>query len=391
MDSIFPRMEYRRFGKTELNLSVLSLGGMRYPGGWDKPKEELPKNSLEAAYQTTKKALLSGINHIETAQGYGKSENLYGAILGNVLKEIGKTRKDVIITTKSGPKDSYKAMRESIDDSLIRLKVDAIDNFDIHGINNEEKYHLTFKKKGALQAAMDAKKAGLIHHIGFSTHGSLALILKCLDHDELESINLHYYYIWQRNWSAIQKAAQKDMGVFIISPTDKGGQLFNPPKKLSLLCSPLTPIAFNHQFNLSHPEIHTLSVGAGHPDELDAHLMALKDRRKLSDQLATIKSTLDEQMDLLGKDKCTLCDECLPCPELINIPEVLRFRNLDVAFDLRSFGQYRYNMFSPTDDWFTGAYGNRCTDCGDCLPRCPENLEIPRLLRDTHQRLFKKA
>jgi uncharacterized protein len=51
------------------------------------------------------------------------------------------------------------------------------------------------------------------------------------------------------------------------------------------------------------------------------------------------------------------------------------------------FGQYRYNMFEKAGHWFPGTKGNRCTDCGDCLPRCPVNLPIPTLLRDAHERL----
>ena len=87
---------------------------------------------------------------------------------------------------------------------------------------------------------------------------------------------------------------------------------------------------------------------------------------------------------------CTLCNECLPCPEEINIPEVLRFRNLLQAYDMEDYGKFRYNMFEGEGHWFPGNFASRCTECGDCLPRCPERLEIPKLLFDTHHRLFDR-
>ena len=87
---------------------------------------------------------------------------------------------------------------------------------------------------------------------------------------------------------------------------------------------------------------------------------------------------------------CTLCNECLPCPEEINIPEVLRFRNLLQAYDMEDYGRFRYNMFEGEGHWFPGNFASKCTECGDCLPRCPEKLEIPQLLFDTHNRLFDR-
>jgi predicted aldo/keto reductase-like oxidoreductase len=75
----------------------------------------------------------------------------------------------------------------------------------------------------------------------FSTHGPLEVILAAIETDLFESINLHYYYFNQRNEPAVQLAHEKDMGVFIISPSDKGGMLYTPSQKLKQLCDPLYP------------------------------------------------------------------------------------------------------------------------------------------------------
>jgi predicted aldo/keto reductase-like oxidoreductase len=87
---------------------------------------------------------------------------------------------------------------------------------------------------------------------------------------------------------------------------------------------------------------------------------------------------------------CTLCDQCLPCPENINIPEVLRFRNLVEGYNMSDYGSFRYNMLEGQGHWFPGKFSFNCTECGDCIPRCPENLNIPKLLMETHKTLFNK-
>jgi len=72
-------MEYRRFGRTDFQIPVISCGGMRYQESWkdDDPVSDESQKNLEACIR---KALDLGINHIETARGYGTSEYQLGKI-----------------------------------------------------------------------------------------------------------------------------------------------------------------------------------------------------------------------------------------------------------------------------------------------------------------------
>jgi hypothetical protein len=129
-------------------------------------------------------------------------------------------------------------------------------------------------------------------------------------------------------------------------------------------------------------------LGAANPAELEWPLSVADRDRPLTQAEEEVFERLERHAAaVLGADKCSQCYECLPCPERINIPEVLRLRNMAVAYEMREFGKYRYRMFENAGHWFAGVKGSRCTECGDCLPRCPEQLDIPVLVKDTHERL----
>jgi len=366
-------MRYRRFGKTNLPLSVFSLGTMRCLA------------SQSTFQQTLQQAIALGINHIETARGYGKSEQYLGLTL---KAELPVPREQIYITTKLPPTSDSEQMRQSIEQSLTNLQLDYLDCLAIHGINTWEHLDWITQERGCLKAIQAAMAEGKIRHLGFSTHGTLELILAAINTDLFEFVNLHYYYFLQRHEKAVELAHRKDMGVFIISPADKGGRLYTPPATLKQLCQPFSALELNYRFLLSDRRITTLSVGPANREELIEPLKVADRDDPLTSSEISVLECLDARLaETLGTDRCSQCDQCLPCPEAINIPEVLRLRNLAIAYDMTDFGQYRYRMFENAGHWFSGNQANRCTQCGDCLPRCPEQLEIPRLLLDAHQRL----
>ncbi len=386
-------MQYRRFGRTELQMPVFSCGGMRYQYKWqDVPGVMIPRHNQRNLEATIRRALEVGINHIETARGYGTSELQLGRILPTLPRD------QLIVQTKLSPTAKAKEFRQTFEKSLASLKLDYVDLLGLHGINTPDLLDYSIRPGGCLEEARKLQAQGRVRFIGFSTHGPTELIIQAIQTNQFDYVNLHWYYINQFNWPAVEAASQQDMGVFIISPSDKGGMLYKPPEKLVNLCAPLSPMVFNDLFCLSHPQVHTLSLGASRPQDFDEHLKVLPLLEQAEDLLPPILARLEQAaIAALGEDWFHTWHIGLPPQETtpggLNIPVLLWLRNLAIAYDLKDYAKTRYSLFGNASHWFPGTKPEQLEhlELQQCLAHSPHADKIPALLAETHQLLGGKA
>ena len=383
----------KRFGRTGVQMPVLTCGGMRYQQAWeDIDPDKVEQKNQENLEACIHHALENGINHIETARGYGSSEMQLGLVLPSI------DRDKLLVQTKVGVKDSAKEFLEAFETSMKYLKLDYVDFLSIHGINLPGHIDTCLKKGGCLDAIRQLQKEGRVRFCGFSTHAGPETVVPACESGEFDYVNLHWYFIYdQLHWPMVEAAAKQDMGVFIISPNDKGGMLYHPTQKMARLCNPLSPMQWNDLYCLSRPEVHTLSIGVAKPSDFDEHVAAVSnhwnDRVPMAGKIE--KRIVQSLENDLGTDWMRRWPEGLPhyddTPGNINVREILRLWTFHKGLDLTELAKLRCNLLGNAEHWFPG---QPATDAEkrdwSCLGGSPFADRIPAILAEAHRLFLEK-
>lgn len=370
-------------------MPVITCGGMRFQQSWsDMPLDKI-KGGVQANLEASIRFSLDmGANHIETARGYGTSEMQLGQVLPSFKRE------DLIIQTKVSPEKDPKVFLENFEKSMAYLKLDYVDLFSLHGINNAEVLDWSLRDGGCLEVAYKLKEQGRVRHIGYSTHASNEVMSKANATGLFDYYNVHWYFVNELNWESIEIATQQDMGVFIISPNDKGGKLYAPPPKLTELCGDLHPMQWNALFCLARPEVHTLSMGVSCPQDFDTHLEMLGYYDTAQETMAPVEAKLRaELVNTHGADWCAGWWKGIPeweeLPKGVNVKEILRLFTYAKALDLVDWGKMRYNLLGEAGHWFPG-FKVSDYDKGEMREKLSASAfvdQIPDILDEAHAML----
>jgi predicted aldo/keto reductase-like oxidoreductase len=313
--------------------------------------------------------------------------------LGPVLAQL--PREKLIVQTKVPPAANPDDFLREFDRSMNYLRLDHVELLSLHGINNRQLLDWSLRKGGCLDAARKLQAQGRVRHIGFSTHATPDIITEAIESGGFAYVNLHWYFVNDLNWQAVEAARRRDMGVFIISPNDKGGKLYEPPQSLRDLCAPLTPMQFNDLYCLARPQVHTLSLGASRPTDFDEHVAGLKFYDRIQETIAPIESRLRAEMErALGRDWCERWSEGLPeyvaVPGEVNVIEILRLWTYAKSLGLVAWGKMRYNLLGQADHWFPGETVAKLDKrrLAEVLQKSPFSSRIPAILDEAHTMLF---
>lgn len=368
-------MQTRKCGKTGLEFSVISFGGMRIGGKEIKPFAEIVAEAAKA-----------GMNYFETSCGYcgGTSE----VKIGEGLK--GFPREKVYISTKCAPRDypTADAARKVIDQSLKRLGVEYLDFYQLWDTKLAEFRDIAAKKGGTLEGVRKAMGEGLIRHLGITTHDTPEKMITLLETGEFESVTVQYNLMNRTAEPVIAFAAEKRIGVIAMGPLH-GGILATKGSFVDELVEKAageSPAEVAIRFALTNPGVTCVISGVATIADVESDARIAARLRPLTrDELAMVDARAKAFVAASGK-VCTLCEYCMPCPKDICIPDVMTLANASRLLGLHEDARRQYAKY--VKGWAeAGSDGAPCVECGHCVERCPQGIDVPKELKRAHELL----
>ena len=203
---MMPDATHRRLGKTDQVSFIVGLGGIT-----------LMPMEAEAAVKLAHQAIDLGVNHFDVAPTYGDAQ----AKMGPVLRE---RRAEVFLSCKTACRDAAGA-RAQLQESLRLLQTDHIDLYQFHALDTPEDLDQVTSRGGALEAFLEARKAGVIRYIGVTGHDPV-MHMKTIERIELDTamapLNFRTVDRMCGPDGLIAKARAKGMGVLAIKATTRG-------------------------------------------------------------------------------------------------------------------------------------------------------------------------
>lgn len=379
-------MQYRPYGNTGMRVSALGFGAMRLPSIDGKV-------DLDKSVPILRRGLDLGINYIDSAFGYinGTSE----VAVGHAIKGYDRAKFHLATKIPVGSEEEAQPAiwRNKLETCLGRFDTPYIDLILFHGLRWNVFEEWVSKPGSTLAEARKAQAEGLVRHICFSSHDTVDNILKLIDTHEFAGMLVQYNYLDRHNEPAIAHAAETGMGVTIMGPI-AGGRLVLPNTvKLDSqgTMEMKTPeLALRYVWN--NPGVSVAISGMNTLEMVEENAASAARAAQTGAQENAAVLELIERNQKLSDLYCTGCEYCMPCPNEVNIPENFRYMNWHRVWGMENEAKAAYAKLGPEGTWMpygkvVGLKADACLQCGECEPKCPQNIHIIDQLVEVAQTL----
>jgi len=325
----------RRLGKSNLDVTMLGFGGI-----------PIMAVSEEEAIALVRHAHDLGIRFFDSAHTYGPSEERIGKALEG---------REWVAATKTEERTA-EAVYQDVKTALERMRRDFIELYQFHYLNTEEDLETVLAPDGGVEALKRAQAEGKIGHIGVTGHRPEVLAKAVERCDEFVSVQVPFNVVESESLDRlIPLCRERNVGVIAMKPVG-GGNFSNAGLAVKWCLNQPITVAIPGMAATSEVEEN---VGVATAD------LALT--REEAAECERMKSELDDRT-------CRRCGYCQPCPNgvkcnmLMILPTVIR------RVGATNMGQRAYDLIDGIEN---------CTECGACIERCPYDLPIPEIIRES--------
>ena len=365
-------MEYRKYRDTGLKTSLLGFGCMRFP-----MLEDGKTIDTATAERMVDLAYANGVNYFDTAYVYnnGDSERTIGAILKKYPRD------SYFLTSKmpnflcKTPEDVERIFNESLE----RCGVDYFDFYLCHNINGGN-IDLYAGENFILPYLEKMKAEGKIRYLGFSSHGSPDDLRRAVAIRDWDFVQIQFNYLdwtYQDAKQQYEILEQAGLPVMVMEPV-RGGRLASlgdHGKALEDYAPGKSAASWALRWAATHPAIQVVLSGMSTMEQVEDNLKTFKAFQPMTDEENEILAKTAHGILNDALIPCTGCRYCSECPLELDIPKMLKIYG-DYLLSHSFFSLSGLRGLEP------GKGPSDCLGCGTCESRCPQNIEVPRLLAE---------
>ena len=328
-------MEKVRLGRTNLIVTKMGWGGI--------PIQRVGEHE---AVSVIRAVVEMGVDLLDTARAYTNSEHRIGLALQGIERPVILSTKSLVRTSK---------IYNEVHESLKQMKVKKVNIYHLHGVSTFEDYAKVMAPGGAYEGLKRAQDEGLIDHIGITSH-NLNVLERAIEDGYFEVIMACYSFLEPEAAEKVFPLAKgNDIGILAMKPFS-GGVIEEAGPALRFVLSTANIVSIPGSETLEKARENWKIFTEGYS-------ITEKDKERIE----AIKKESDHQF-------CRRCDYCQPCTEKINIQFTLGLKSL-----IKRFGHSAREV-----GWMKSLIENarNCSECGECLERCPYHLPIPDLIKE---------
>jgi predicted aldo/keto reductase-like oxidoreductase len=339
-------MEYRKLGRTGLDVSAISLG-----------MEHLQSPPATDVVDTVHRALDQGVNYTDIM--------IWKPAFQEVLGEALRGRRDEVILAGHlgvAHKDGqYRRTRDIpeceqlFQDLLARVGTDHVDVLFLSNVDEPDDYDGVMRPGGVLDLALRYRAEGKARYLALSGHEP-ATCVRAIESGKIDVLMFPINVAKDADPAAREIArlcASRDIGLVGMKPFN-GGELFQREQEISAIkCI---------HYSLAQPGLSTCLMGVKNRSQLEANLAYLD----ATDEERDYTSLVDQFQEGV-EGICVYCNHCHPCTVGIEIAEVNRL--------VASAGQGMSAGLQAAYDALE-VPASECIECGDCMERCPFDVDI---------------